>query len=1181
MAESCASSPLNSNFPCDESSSCARSTNGTLRDNIASEFRQHDWNVLTQADDLRSPSYEEESDVFPEENEIEIIGSLQPWFRETESTLEHANHTFSGCVIDRRASIVDDLLFEIYDRWQDTRRDSFDSDFTECSSTSEFFHGRHSFGEVEGRNSDKLHRAVLEVQNEKQLRSMFSELQHRINQTNIRLVRQLKRRDRRLAKLQHNCDIVTAILQASSLKRRIDTRIRFALEPPPGDNTFEQWKDAMKAVARLPLGIPDEFRKKFWINLADHHIRGLKIDWSRTVRLAFNEKSNPDDNKLGMQIVKDLHRTGCSGFSGQDNEEDRAILKRVLLAYARWNKRVGYCQGFNVIAALLLEVMECQEDEALKVMIYLIDHVLPESYFANNLRALSVDMAVFRDLLRLTQPSLSKHLDHLQYAAQDKSTGSCYEPPLTNVFTMQWFLTLFATCLPKKTVLRVWDSILLEGSEILLRTALVIWGKLSSRIMSVASADEFYTLMGDLTQDMLEGRTFDADAMIKVKSSHPDAMWAKKKLVRYIGSVFSHQIYVCTAAHHVFGHSRSRKALNVNFRECRTNLHSSSGSQLVVWQDTPEVGPQEALWCWCGPKLCWEHACIHGSECAMTKISAPSRNSIQNLERQNQAHIILAAASAKHRAKTRAIVPRIETPGAVNHLFVGKQLVGGKNRYITEGPRIAQIYPKSKFAGPRHTPLGITKMSALFTGSPKRLQKLSETTKNNSQIPSSGKSSHSIEKEESPKKEENKNNTEEKPDNDTSKQPVLGQGIDSKGDVSEVDNKDVLNTGESDPTERSENDLNVEIQEPQDLRKEVESSELVISQEKNCEGEDNVRGVSGSLVVSDVDVTDKDTTVCDDVNIIPNTGSCKDGENIGVCYENEKKSAKIPEDLEDSELSHLETFPETCSRQHSKDVCVENTSSFESVVECVDIANDTRSSGISVVTMVEEGTTSPDPDSGIVISSNFLSTSEPETEENGEEIQVHTKEKIQTSSQINDDLQSPNSTVSDTSGNSNCSSFSQESSVLDGSPVRERSISLGSPTSGKQIKLNSPLSDLETNPLPVQLMSGELKYIDTSNVQNHKTRSNSVAQPSESDVRNRIATIVSSQKRDRRKSESSRKSSSTFQNGSMRNMEQCHASISPTSSQKHFNPFPVHHVNQNRAKTGVKLGLYKQSALKR
>ena len=64
---------------------------------------------------------------------------------------------------------------------------------------------------------------------------------------------------------------------------------------------------------------------------------------------------------------KDLHRTGCTNFSGHDNAEERAVLKRVLLAYARWNKHVGYCQGFNVIAALLLDVMNRKEDDALKV----------------------------------------------------------------------------------------------------------------------------------------------------------------------------------------------------------------------------------------------------------------------------------------------------------------------------------------------------------------------------------------------------------------------------------------------------------------------------------------------------------------------------------------------------------------------------------------------------------------------------------------------------------------------------------------------------------------------------------------------------------------------------------------------------------------------------------------------
>ena len=43
------------------------------------------------------------------------------------------------------------------------------------------------------------------------------------------------------------------------------------------------------------------------------------------------------------------------------------VLKRVLLAFARWNKSVGYCQGFNVLAALILEVTEGDESDALKV----------------------------------------------------------------------------------------------------------------------------------------------------------------------------------------------------------------------------------------------------------------------------------------------------------------------------------------------------------------------------------------------------------------------------------------------------------------------------------------------------------------------------------------------------------------------------------------------------------------------------------------------------------------------------------------------------------------------------------------------------------------------------------------------------------------------------------------------
>lgn len=40
------------------------------------------------------------------------------------------------------------------------------------------------------------------------------------------------------------------------------------------------------------------------------------------------------------------------------------------LLYCRWNKDVGYCQGFNMLAAIILEVMDKSESDSLKVNKY-------------------------------------------------------------------------------------------------------------------------------------------------------------------------------------------------------------------------------------------------------------------------------------------------------------------------------------------------------------------------------------------------------------------------------------------------------------------------------------------------------------------------------------------------------------------------------------------------------------------------------------------------------------------------------------------------------------------------------------------------------------------------------------------------------------------------------------------
>lgn len=99
-------------------------------------------------------------------------------------------------------------------------------------------------------------------------------------------------------------------------------------------------------------------------------------------------------------------------------------------------------------------------------MIFLIEQVLPRGYFDQSLRALSVDMAVLKELMKERLPRTVAHLENLRANSGEKDefvdcmnrflVGNEYEPGLTNVFSMHWFLTLFATCLPRNTVSIHW-----------------------------------------------------------------------------------------------------------------------------------------------------------------------------------------------------------------------------------------------------------------------------------------------------------------------------------------------------------------------------------------------------------------------------------------------------------------------------------------------------------------------------------------------------------------------------------------------------------------------------------------------------------------------------------------------------------------------------------------------------
>ncbi|KAH0549832.1 TBC1 domain family member 30-like [Cotesia glomerata] len=76
------------------------------------------------------------------------------------------------------------------------------------------------------------------------------------------------------------------------------------ISPLPIENSFTQWLDAMKMVARLSEGVPDEFRKKLWLMLADRHLEQRGIDWEQAEKICLNEWISADDEEFNAQIVK-------------------------------------------------------------------------------------------------------------------------------------------------------------------------------------------------------------------------------------------------------------------------------------------------------------------------------------------------------------------------------------------------------------------------------------------------------------------------------------------------------------------------------------------------------------------------------------------------------------------------------------------------------------------------------------------------------------------------------------------------------------------------------------------------------------------------------------------------------------------------------------------------------------
>jgi len=217
-------------------------------------------------------------------------------------------------------------------------------------------------------------------------------------------------------------------------------------------------------------GIPINLKGTVWKAIVDNRIRGSMERPQPDYYQALLSNYNPGLtlSPAAKQIELDLLRTLPSN-KHYDSPHASGIpkLRRVLLAYSLHNPEIEYCQGFNRIAAIALLFLN--EEDAFWCLVYIVEVVMPQSYYSKQLIGAQIDQAVFKELVTEKLPSLATHLEN-----------HGVDPAL---FSLNWFLCLFVDTLPVATYLHIWDSLLFEGSKVLFRYALAILKSLEEKLL--------------------------------------------------------------------------------------------------------------------------------------------------------------------------------------------------------------------------------------------------------------------------------------------------------------------------------------------------------------------------------------------------------------------------------------------------------------------------------------------------------------------------------------------------------------------------------------------------------------------------------------------------------------------------------------------------------------------------
>ncbi|XP_055874736.1 small G protein signaling modulator 3-like isoform X4 [Biomphalaria glabrata] len=264
-----------------------------------------------------------------------------------------------------------------------------------------------------------------------------------------------------------------------------------------GDLTWD------KVEARLPRseklrgmvrqGIPQSLRAQMWLRLSGALEKKNKSDLSYKDVV---KASSSDHLMTSKQIEKDLLRTMPSNACFCNiNSTGIPRLRRILRGLAWLYPDIGYCQGTGVIAASLLLFME--EEDTFWMMCAIIEDLLPASYYSSTLIGIQADQRVLRQLVISYLPDIDLVLKEHDIEL--------------SLISLHWFLTLFASVVHMKVLLRLWDLFYYEGSIVIFQITMGMLKLKEQELQTLDNSAQIFNALSDVPGDVE-----DVDELIEV-----------------------------------------------------------------------------------------------------------------------------------------------------------------------------------------------------------------------------------------------------------------------------------------------------------------------------------------------------------------------------------------------------------------------------------------------------------------------------------------------------------------------------------------------------------------------------------------------------------------------------------------------------------------------------------------